>query len=699
MAIPREIRKLIESSRFDALEDAWLGRLAEGPSDLEFFVGIGRALAGTGEEGRARLLLGLLDDELRERGDWEARLELLHAAGELLLEPEAVHPEILATLTEIYRHSPSFAGLLEMVGLRRAPDDLPKTWLKVDRLRRLLELDLGAVVWMAGKGAGRVEEVNLELESFKIDFERHAGLRVGFKAAPKLLRPLPAGHLLRRKLEEPEELERLRDADPPELLRLVLESSEGPQTAGEIRETLAGIVDDAGWTAWWAAVRRHPQVMAAAGGRHKYTWAASGDDAREAVFDKFSAAAPEEKLEIFRREAARLPRLRARMAAELAALAADLADREPATAIAAWAALEKASALPEGDLPWSPDRLIAAADDPAQLLAAIADRGLKERLLERIAELRDDWPAVFRRALEAETHPRVLSKLAESLGERDPEAMESFVRQALSRPRSYAAAFVWLVERGDGSPGIGGANPLRLLQHLLAALDQAEMSPHRARLRALFKEDCLPTLIARLDEDQALRAEEALKRSHLEDFLRTQLLNALHLRFPALRAETVDRLYATPEAIDARRAELRRLLSEEIPANRKAIEEAREMGDLRENFEYKAARQRHEYLTARAEALGRDLKRVQVIDPRRLDSAAVRVGSRVTLAASGGGNRVITILGPWESEPERGVLSYDSDLGRRLLGLVVGERVAIDGAEHAVESIESYLAPPGGSGG
>ncbi len=698
MAIPRDIRKLIESSSFDALEDSWLTRLAEDPGDLEFFVGTARFLAGSGEEERARLLLGLVDDELRGREDWEARLGLLRSAGELVFDAAEVHPAILDTLAELYRESPSFEGLLEMVGLRRAPDDLPKTWLKVERLRQLLALDLGAVVFMAGKGAGRVTEVNLELESFKVDFERHPGLRVGFKAAPKLLRPLGRGHFLRRKLEEPEVLERLRDADPPELLRLVLESAERPQTAAAIRETLAGVVDEAAWNAWWAAARRHPQVVAAAGGRHTYAWAASGDDARETVFEKFEAAAALEKLEIFRREAPRLPRLREKMAAGVAALAAERAEREPAIAIAAWAALDRASALPEGDLPWSPDRLIAAADEPAQLVAAISDRTLKERVLERIVELREDWPAAFRRALEIETHPRVLSKLAETLAERDPEAVESFAREALARPRSHAAAFVWLVERGDAAPGIGDANPLRLFQQLLAAPDHPEMAPYRARLRALSKGDRLPSLIARLGEDQAPRAEEALKRSHLEDFLRGPLLNALHLRFPALRAETVDRLYATPEAIDARRAELKRLLEEEIPANRKAIEEARELGDLRENFEYKAARQRHEYLTARAENLGRDLKRVQPIDPRRLDSAAVRVGSRVTLAARGGASRVITILGPWESEPDLDVLSYDSDLGRRLLGLAVGETVAIDGAEHAVENIESYLASGGGAG-
>ena len=122
--------------------------------------------------------------------------------------------------------APTFAGLAEAAGLHRATDDIPKTWEKVDRLEGLLAFDVGAFVWMEGKGAGRVVEVNFGLESFKVDLESQRGLNVGFRAAGKLLKPLPPGHLQRRKLEDPGELARLRDAAPAELLRAVLESGE-----------------------------------------------------------------------------------------------------------------------------------------------------------------------------------------------------------------------------------------------------------------------------------------------------------------------------------------------------------------------------------------------------------------------------------------------------------------------------------------
>src|SRR5687767_15311827 len=106
-------------------------------------------------------------------------------------------------------------------------------------------------------------------------------------------------------------------------------------------------------------------------------------------------------------------------------------------------------------------------------------------------------------------------------------------------------------------------------------------------------------------------------------------------------------------------------MTKEIPANRKAIEEARAMGDLRENFEYKSARQRHEYLNARAASLNAELQRVRPLDTAGMETSEVRIGTRVRLTGPGG-ERTLTILGPWESKPEEDVISYESDLAKEL---------------------------------
>ena len=136
--------------------------------------------------------------------------------------------------------------------------------------------------------------------------------------------------------------------------------------------------------------------------------------------------------------------------------------------------------------------------------------------------------------------------------------------------------------------------------------------------------------------------------------------------------------------------ELRRLLEEEIPANRRAIEEARALGDLRENFEYKSARQRHEYLAARAAGLHRDLGRARPIEAAKVDPTAVRVGTRVVLRGPAGEERAFTLLGPWDSQPELGVLSHESELATSMLGKAVGDSVALEGKAFTVGEIRPF---------
>ena len=119
------------------------------------------------------------------------------------------------------------------------------------------------------------------------------------------------------------------------------------------------------------------------------------------------------------------------------------------------------------------------------------------------------------------------------------------------------------------------------------------------------------------------------------------------------------------------------------------------MGDLRENFEYKAARQRHEYLAARQATLMSDLARAQPLDFSRADDGEVRVACRVTIGHPNGDSQEVLILGPWESDPDSNVISYDSDLAKALLGKSVGETAQFGGDTFEVTAISSWQGDAG----
>ncbi len=682
-----DIHELIDEADFDSIEDRWLERLAAEPTDHKYFVEVAQALLDADEQDRATLLLDLLQEQVREAGNWTTRLEVLRSLDWLYPDPSQLHDAILDTVRQLYEGSPSLEGLIEKVGLLRATEDIPKTWTKVDRLRRLLQFEIGAPVWMEGKGAGRVIEVNLELDNLKVDLEHQPGLRVGFRAAAKLLKPLPPGHILRRKMEDPDELLRLKAESPGELLLALLRSYPESRAAGDIRRVLTGIVSDSEWTSWWAAARKHPQILSeGSGSRQSYTWAASDSDAIDSISREFAQADPSQKIELFRKNAGRSSELKAAMVTDLRDLIEDSLTGDAPTALAIALTLEKAGATLTDTT--APAAIIAAHSRPADLVSAIEDRSLREQALLLTRSCRPDWGPTFRALLGTEEDTRLLSLLADSMATDENDHLQAFIDDLIRKPRSMPATFVWLAENAESESLFGDRSPLRLIQLIISALHWPEFTPSRVRLTRLFETGGpLPHLLSRLTPDQAIQAEKAIERAALEDYLRESLINALHLRFPDLRPDQEIPLYATAESIESRRKELKRLLDEEIPANRRAIEEARAMGDLRENFEYKSARQRHEYLSARVEALKGDLGRVRTFDPPSIDSLEVRIGSRLALESDDGETQDLTILGPWESAPERGIISYDSELGQSLLGSKVGDIVEFDGGRYEVKQV------------
>src|SRR5262249_8215802 len=158
---------------------------------------------------------------------------------------------------------------------------------------------------------------------------------------------------------------------------------------------------------------------------------------------------------------------------------------------------------------------------------------------------------------------------------------------------------------------------------------------------------------------------------YLEDYRRDRWRNFIRMRIPETKKKE-DFIFSTKEAFETKRAELEKLIKVELPQNRKAVGEAAALGDLRENYEYKAARERQEYLIHQVELLQNELNRVRVLDPAQIDCTEVRPGTRVSLSQPSGKQLLITLLGPWDSNPTVGIYSYQAPIGILLTGKMRG---------------------------
>ncbi|WP_299548889.1 transcription elongation factor GreA [uncultured Helicobacter sp.] len=124
--------------------------------------------------------------------------------------------------------------------------------------------------------------------------------------------------------------------------------------------------------------------------------------------------------------------------------------------------------------------------------------------------------------------------------------------------------------------------------------------------------------------------------------------------------------------------ELKNLKEVERPKNIIEIDTAREHGDLKENAEYHAARERQLFLDARINELTQLVAEARVIDPTTLSHDKVSFGSTVTLEdLDTEENYTYTIVGATESNPDKGLISYHSPLAKQLLGKVVGDEVGV----------------------
>ncbi len=134
----------------------------------------------------------------------------------------------------------------------------------------------------------------------------------------------------------------------------------------------------------------------------------------------------------------------------------------------------------------------------------------------------------------------------------------------------------------------------------------------------------------------------------------------------------------TPEGYARLAAELKRLKNEERPAVIKAIATAREHGDLSENAEYHAARERQSFIEGRVMELEDKLSRAEVIDVKSLSGSKIMFGAEVRLVDEETEEELVyRIVGPEEADIQNGLLSISSPLAKALIGKEAGDHVEV----------------------
>jgi transcription elongation factor GreA len=359
--------------------------------------------------------------------------------------------------------------------------------------------------------------------------------------------------------------------------------------------------------------------------------------------------------------------------------------------------------------------IFEAIEDVPALFLALKDVRFKEEFLHHIKLFVPGWADIY-----AGLFPFALSlSIIQSLKNEGYEnKLVRMVSGCFENFRDNREAVVWFFRNSRNEEWYGRANiPFdRQLISLIHIFDITfrEIENHRDTTEnrkvnkqvysILFKENVLSDYIDQADEDTIIRIYTFI--NDVKDLdpadklrLRSRILDR-HPGFKFFESEerTVNTrgLMVTARMYEEKQKQLTRIMEVEVPANSKEIAFALSLGDLRENAEYKAAKEKQEILNSTVAKLKDEIERAQLFDPALVNAGRTGFGTKVVLKNGiNGKQEEYTILGPWESNPDHRVISYLSPFGSAMLNKTVGEgfdfSINDEKVPFVVESISSAV--------
>jgi len=317
----------------------------------------------------------------------------------------------------------------------------------------------------------------------------------------------------------------------------------------------------------------------------------------------------------------------------------------------------------------------------------------EKRVLQALpAALGAGWTERALRLMEAR-HGRMVAQIPRILHETGQHAeLRTMLERSIREHSATSEMLIWLCgEKEDW----GDLITPDLLWAILAALEREQHSStgRASRLQRAVVDDreLLGEMFKDVDVGLARDAMRRLQVTPLFDELTKRSLLARMVKvYPELEtmiagAETQEKaapLIVSWSSLEKRRAEFEEIVKVKIPANTKEIAIARSYGDLSENFEFKAAKQMQSVLMRRKAELEQMLHDARGTSFENPDTSRVSIGTIVTLRnAETKMEETYTILGAWDGDPDRHVISYQTAIGQALLGHEIGETISLN-TEH-----------------
>jgi transcription elongation GreA/GreB family factor len=693
----QQIKDLLSQRDWDNAQSLWLELAEQTPDQPEFLLLVAKEFADAGQPALAGELASLIAENIKAAGKHHEWLYALKLQAEAKPMDKHLRAELLEAFGHIHESDSRLKTILTVAQFDHNRTPLPAA---IGRTETLLALQTNAFCQHKSWGFGRVKSFDTTLSQIVVSFAHNPSHTMQLAYAAESLVPVSPEHVDVRKITDLDGLKRLAADDPVALLRLVLVSFNRAATADRIEATLSGSVIPADqWKKWWDNTRKLVRKDAHFDLPTKKT--------EPIVLRAAPVSQQDELLEDFRNAKGLVQQTN--VARQFLKLVDEIENADLLVQEFQYTLLETLNKTPTSR---PTERLEAAVfieqlrqhqktptEDTAALIASLLSG------TANLPGVLDDLsaPALRRvlavlKATDSDRLVRELSRFSTKVLDEIPDVLAQnagTIEQWVHNQTAGLELLCWVC-RNVSSPASRRAYPwldaLQTPSLLLAVVEGIEFAPNKSaskKLRdVLFQEGELVADLLSAADTETVRnlARLMLSSSAFDELDRRSLMAPVVQEHPFVQDFLVSKtvkeqpLIVSWASYRKRQAELEDLVQKKIPQNSKEIGQARSYGDLRENFEFKAAKDTQKLLMRRRAELEILLSRAQATDFADAKTDIVSIGTSVTVTDLGT-TRSLTyhILGAWDSDPARNIISYPAALAQALLNKKSGDTIEAAG--------------------
>jgi len=705
----KAIHRYVNKGNFSNIREIWEKLININTEDIDFFLHIQKAIAKAVSEDKAVVLLNELYAKYKLI-DIDTAITILKIVLEYDERDVSARREIIECFRKKYA---SHSQLEEYIRVSNLSQNYRAVHQAIADFEKHIAFDKGNFVYHRTWGVGRI--AGIIGDEIRIDFSKKRGHSMLLKMAVDALQTLPKNHIwVLKATKKKEELkEKIKETDENIIwaLKIIIKSFGNAADMKKIKSEISPALLTAGeWSTWSARARdilkSNPDFEVSPDNSEIFIVRDRPVSVTQKLYNEFSAQRNfYDKISSIRdyvnnkkasadsdsfREMFRF------FTNELRVKSHDKANIEHSAAsylIIKEILQNKNYSDLKSEVSLDFSEIFYNIKDVPSLFKNLKDAKLKMEFLNSVKEFIPEWPDIYIKLFPVSQVITITEQLEEAGMD---DKLSLLCNNCFENIRDNREAVVWIYKNARNKDWFKNANistekQLITLIHVLD-ITYRDIEHHKDTVEnrkinklvhnILFKEGELNSFIETADEDTIIRIFTFI--NDVKDIDPQDILNLRYRildRYPNFKflGKVVKKIskggfIVTHAMYEEKKKLLQHINDVEIPANSKEIEYALSLGDLRENAEFKAAKERQENLNSQVAELKDKIDKAQLFDPNSINTSKASFGTKIILLNKTTGNtEEYTILGQWESNPNNKIISYLSPFGSAILNKTEGE--------------------------